>query len=199
MYSLGQVPLVSSIYGSSVEPVKTKGLVLGTIPSVSYKTLILDLQSGGLLLLMTDGIPNLGVPKVLCTKESGWSHRVVSGLSNELTWWRLRSFRSKKNTNQLSLLDVFHLLLSSWSRFRSRHLFDQLKSCDHEPGADWQDIPPTAAWLAKIYNGIEVDNIFLFVIRFWKGKLDAPTLRSNRRWRCGSTTAANNKALTSYL
>ena len=54
---------LSSIYGSSVEPVKTKDLVLGTIPSVSYKTLILDLQSGGLLLLMTDGIPNLGVPR----------------------------------------------------------------------------------------------------------------------------------------
>lgn len=45
-----------------------------------------------------------------------------------------------------------------------RHLFDQLKARDSEPWADWQDIPPTADWLAEIYSGIEAANSFLFVI-----------------------------------
>merc|ERR1712098_205296 len=31
-------------------------------------------------------------------------------------------------------------------------------------GADWQDIPPTADWLAEIYRGIEAADSFLFVI-----------------------------------
>ena len=45
-----------------------------------------------------------------------------------------------------------------------RHLFDQLKARDREAWADWQDIPPTADWLAEIYSGIEAANTFLFVI-----------------------------------
>jgi len=45
-----------------------------------------------------------------------------------------------------------------------RHLFDQLTARDREPWADWQDIPPTADWLAEIYRGIEAANSFLFVI-----------------------------------
>ena len=45
-----------------------------------------------------------------------------------------------------------------------RHLFDQLTARDREPWADWQDIPPTADWLAEIYSGIEAANTFLFVI-----------------------------------
>jgi len=44
------------------------------------------------------------------------------------------------------------------------HLFDQLVARDREPWADWQDIPPTADWLAEIYRGIEATNTFLFVI-----------------------------------
>ncbi|HIC03571.1 MAG TPA: TIR domain-containing protein [Rhodospirillales bacterium] len=43
-----------------------------------------------------------------------------------------------------------------------RHLFDQLKARDREPWADWQDIPPTADWLAEIYRGIEAANTSLF-------------------------------------
>ena len=35
-----------------------------------------------------------------------------------------------------------------------RHLFDQLTARDREPWADWQDIPPTADWLAEIYKRI---------------------------------------------
>jgi len=45
-----------------------------------------------------------------------------------------------------------------------RHLFDQLTARDREPWADWQDIPPTADWLAEIYRGIKAANSFLFVI-----------------------------------
>ena len=45
-----------------------------------------------------------------------------------------------------------------------RHLFDQLKARDREAWADWQDIPPTADWLAEIYSGIEAADTFLFVI-----------------------------------
>ena len=45
-----------------------------------------------------------------------------------------------------------------------RHLFDQLTARDREPWADWQDIPPTADWLAEIYGGIEAADSFLFVI-----------------------------------
>ena len=45
-----------------------------------------------------------------------------------------------------------------------RHLFDQLKARDREAWADWQDIPPTADWLAEIYRGIEAADSFLFVI-----------------------------------
>ena len=45
-----------------------------------------------------------------------------------------------------------------------RHLFDQLKARDRDAWADWQDIPPTADWLAEIYSGIESANTFLFII-----------------------------------
>ena len=45
-----------------------------------------------------------------------------------------------------------------------RHLFDQLTARDREPWADWQDIPPTADWLAEIYRGIEAADSFLFII-----------------------------------
>ena len=45
-----------------------------------------------------------------------------------------------------------------------RHLFDQLTTRDREPWADWQDIPPTADWLAEIYRGIEAADSFLFII-----------------------------------
>ena len=45
-----------------------------------------------------------------------------------------------------------------------RYLFDQLTARDRDAWADWQDIPPTADWLAEIYSGIESANTFLFVI-----------------------------------
>ena len=45
-----------------------------------------------------------------------------------------------------------------------RHLFDQLTACGREPWADWQDIPPTADWLAEIYSGFEAADFFPFII-----------------------------------
>jgi hypothetical protein len=45
-----------------------------------------------------------------------------------------------------------------------RYLFDQLTARDRQPWADWQDIPPTADWLAEIYRGIEAADSFLFII-----------------------------------
>ena len=45
-----------------------------------------------------------------------------------------------------------------------RHLFDHLTARDREAWADWQDIPPTADWLAEIYHGIEAADSFLFII-----------------------------------
>ena len=45
-----------------------------------------------------------------------------------------------------------------------RHLFDRLKARDRDAWADWQDIPPTADWLAEIYSGIEAAGSFLFII-----------------------------------
>ena len=42
-------------------------------------------------------------------------------------------------------------------------LFDQLLACEREPWVDWQDISPTADWLAEIYSDIEAANTFLFL------------------------------------
>ena len=62
--------------------------------------------------------------------------------------------------------DVFIVFISYSRRDIDfvRHLFDQLKARDRDAWADWQDIPPTADWLAEIYSDIEAANTFLFVI-----------------------------------
>ena len=70
--------------GTSVEAVKAKGLALGMIPSIPYKSLTLDLQSGDLLLLMTDGITEPRNAEGLMYEESGRFHQVISGLSDDL-------------------------------------------------------------------------------------------------------------------
>ena len=70
--------------GKSVEPVKAKGLALGMIPSIPYKSLTLDLQSGDLLLLMTDGITEPRNAEGLMYEESGRFHQVISSLSDDL-------------------------------------------------------------------------------------------------------------------
>ena len=64
--------------GSSVEPVKAKGLALGMIPSIPYKPLSIQLQSGDLLLFMTDGITEPRNSEGLMYEESGRFHQVIS-------------------------------------------------------------------------------------------------------------------------
>ncbi len=71
--------------GSSLETVKAKGLALGMIPSIPYKPIIIDLQSGDLLLFMTDGITEPRNAKGLMYEESGRFHQVISQLSDDLT------------------------------------------------------------------------------------------------------------------
>ena len=71
--------------GTSVEPMQAKGLALGMIPSIPYKPLTLDLQSGDMLLLMTDGITEPRNAEGLMYEESGRFHQVISRLSDELT------------------------------------------------------------------------------------------------------------------
>ena len=71
--------------GTSVAPVKAKGLALGMIPSIPYKSLTLELQAGDLLLFMTDGITEPRNAEGLMYEESGRFHQVISQLSDDLT------------------------------------------------------------------------------------------------------------------
>ena len=71
--------------GTSVAPVKAKGLALGMIPSIPYKSLTLEIQSGDLLLFMTDGITEPRNSEGLMYEESGRFHQVISQLSDDLT------------------------------------------------------------------------------------------------------------------
>ncbi len=69
-----------------------------------------------------------------------------------------------------------------------RHLCDQLTARDREPWADWQDIPPTADWLAGIYSGIEAANTFLFAISPDSAVFEIctleiePVVKDHKRW-----------------
>ena len=45
-----------------------------------------------------------------------------------------------------------------------RELVARLTDRGRECWVDWDDIPPTAAFLQEIYQGIEASNAFLFVI-----------------------------------
>ena len=59
------------IRGGTVEPVKAKGLALGMIPTIPYESTAVDLESGDLLLLMTDGITEPRNAKGIMYEESG--------------------------------------------------------------------------------------------------------------------------------
>ena len=71
--------------GKSVEPVKAKGLALGMIPSIPYNLLTVDLQSGDLLLFMTDGITEPRNAAGLMYEEPGRFHQVIAELGDRLT------------------------------------------------------------------------------------------------------------------
>jgi len=67
-----------------IEPVKAKGLALGMIPTIPYKSTMVDLESGDLLLLMTDGITELRNAKGIMYEESGRLAKVLSNIPAEM-------------------------------------------------------------------------------------------------------------------
>ena len=71
--------------GNSVESIQAKGLALGMISSVPDKELKLELQSGDLLLFMTDGITEPRNTEGMMYEESGCFHQVISKLEDHLT------------------------------------------------------------------------------------------------------------------
>ncbi|HIA68461.1 TPA: hypothetical protein EYN98_20950, partial [Candidatus Poribacteria bacterium] len=72
------------IRSGTVEPVKAKGLALGMIPSISYKSTMVDLESDDLLLLMTDGITEPRNVEGVMYEESGRLNEVLAGIPAEM-------------------------------------------------------------------------------------------------------------------
>ena len=72
------------IRNGSVQPVKAKGLALGMIPSISYQSTVVDLESGNLLLLMTDGITEPRNSDGVMYEESGRLNEVLSNIPVEM-------------------------------------------------------------------------------------------------------------------
>ena len=73
------------VRNNRVEPIKAKGLALGMIPSIPYKSLTMDLKSGDLLLFMTDGITEPRNEQGQMYEESGHFHQFVSNLSSDFS------------------------------------------------------------------------------------------------------------------
>ena len=67
------------IRGGSVQPVKAKGLALGIIPTISYKSTVVDLESGDLL-LMAHGITEPRNTEGVMYQESGRLSQVLSNI-----------------------------------------------------------------------------------------------------------------------
>ena len=67
-----------------IEPVKAKGLALGMIPTIPYKSTMVDLESGDLLLLMTDGITEPRNAEGVMYEESGRLAKVLSNIPAEM-------------------------------------------------------------------------------------------------------------------
>ena len=63
-----------------IEPVKAKGLALGMIPPIPYKSTMVDLESGDLLLLMTDGITEPRNAEGVMSEGSGRLNEVLSNI-----------------------------------------------------------------------------------------------------------------------
>ena len=68
-----------------IQPIQAKGLALGMIPSIPYKTVTIDLQTGDLLLFMTDGITEPRNEAGQMYEESGRFHQLISSLEEQLT------------------------------------------------------------------------------------------------------------------
>ena len=67
-----------------IEPVKVKGLALGMILTIPYKSTMVDLESGDLLLLMTDGITEPRNAEGVMYEESGRLYEVLSSISADM-------------------------------------------------------------------------------------------------------------------
>ncbi len=67
-----------------VEPVKAKGLALGMIPTITYKSSMVDLESGDLLLFMTDGITEPCDAEGIMYGESGKLDEMLSRIPTEI-------------------------------------------------------------------------------------------------------------------
>ena len=72
------------IRGGTVQPVKAKGLALGMIPSILYKSTTVDLESGDLLLLMTDGITEPRNAEGVMYQESGRLNEVLLSIPADM-------------------------------------------------------------------------------------------------------------------
>jgi len=70
--------------GQTVMPIQAKGLALGMMPAIQYKSMTVDLQSGDLLLFMTDGITEPRNEEGLMYEESGRFHQMIASLSDQL-------------------------------------------------------------------------------------------------------------------
>ena len=67
-----------------IEPVKAKGLALGMILTIPYKSTMVDFESGDLLLLMTDGITEPRNAEGIMYEESGRLDEVLSRIPVEM-------------------------------------------------------------------------------------------------------------------
>ena len=67
-----------------IEPVKAKGLALGMILTIPYKSTMVDLESGDLLLLMTDGITEPRNAEGVMSEGSGRLNEVLSNIPVEM-------------------------------------------------------------------------------------------------------------------
>ncbi|HIA68699.1 TPA: hypothetical protein EYN98_22190 [Candidatus Poribacteria bacterium] len=72
------------IRNGTVELVQAKGLALGMIPTISYKPTTVDLESGDLLLFMTDGITEPRNAKGVMYEESGRLNEVLLNIPVEM-------------------------------------------------------------------------------------------------------------------
>jgi len=68
------------IRNGTVEPVIAKGMALGMIPNIPYKLTKIDLESGDLLLSMTDGITEPRNAEGMMYEESGRLNEVLSSI-----------------------------------------------------------------------------------------------------------------------
>ena len=81
----GQHAYPMLIRNNEVRSLKAKGLALGIIPSILYKSLTVDIESGDLLLFMTDGITEPRNEQGRMYDESGRLRQFIASLSPDLS------------------------------------------------------------------------------------------------------------------